>query len=97
MALARVVSFDGVTDERVEELRRRIANEPQPENLPASEILLLHDPDAGSALAILIFDNEDDYRAGDEALNAMPAEETPGSRASVRKYQIAVRMSSTTA
>ena len=92
MALARVVSFDGVTDERVEELRRRIANEPQPENLPASEILLLHDPDAGSALAILIFDNEDDYRAGDEALNAMPADETPGRRTSVTKYDVALRM-----
>jgi len=97
MALARVVSFDGVTNDKVEELRRRIANEPQPDNLPASEMLLLHDPDAGSALAILIFDNEDDYRTGDAALNAMPADETPGSRASVRKYQIAVRMSSETA
>ena len=93
MALARVVSFDGVTDERVEELRRRIANEPQPENLPASEMLLLHDPDAGSALAILIFDNEDDYRAGDAALNAMPAGDTPGSRTSVAKYEVPMRMS----
>ena len=97
MALARVVSFDGVTDDRMEELRRRITSEPQPESLPASEMLLLHDPEAGSALAILIFDNEDDYRTGDQALNAMPADETPGSRAAVRKYQVAVRMTSTNA
>ena len=97
MALARVVSFDGVTDERVAELRRRITSEPQPENLPASEMLLLHDPDAGSALAILFFENEDDYRKADEALNAMPSDETPGSRASVGRYQVAVRMTSTTA
>jgi len=77
MALARVVSFQGVTDDRVEELRQRIANEPQPESLPASEMLLLHDPEAGSVLAILFFDNEEDYRVGDEALNAMPTERRP--------------------
>jgi hypothetical protein len=94
MALARVVSFQGVTGDRVEELRQRIANEPQPENLPASEMLLLHDPEAGSALAILFFNNEEDYRVGDEALNAMPTEETPGSRASVGKYEVAIRMTS---
>lgn len=97
MALARVVKFDRVTGDRVEELRRRIANEPQPENLPASEMLLLHDPEAGSAMAILFFNDEEDYRIGDEALNAMPTEETPGSRASVGKYQVAIRMTSATA
>jgi hypothetical protein len=97
MAVARVVSFDGVTDERIAALRQRITSEPQPENLPASELLLLHDPHAGSALAILVFESEEDYRAGDEALNAMSADETPGSRAAVAKYQVAVRMGSTTA
>jgi hypothetical protein len=97
MALARVVTFDGVTDQRVEELRQRIESEPKPEGIPASEMLLLHDPGAGSALAIMIFDNEDDYRTADQTLNAMPVEETPGSRATVGKYQVAVRMSGTTA
>ena len=96
MALARVVSFDGVTDERIADLRTRITSEPQPENLPASEMLLLHDPDAGSALAILFFESEEDYRTADETLNAMAADETPGSRASVGKYQVAVRMTSAT-
>ena len=97
MALARVVKFDGVTGDRVEELCQRIANEPQPENLPASEMLLLHDPEAGSAMAILFFNDEEDYRIGDEALNATPTEETPGSRASVGKYQVAIRTTSATA
>lgn len=97
MALARVVSFEGVTADRMEELRRRIANEPQPENLPASEMLLLHDPEAGSALAILFFNNEEDYCIGAEALNAMPTEETPGNRASVGKYEVAIRMTSANA
>ena len=97
MSLARVVSFDGVTDERIAELRQRITSESRPENLPASEMLLLHDADAGSALAILFFESEEDYRTADEALNAMTPDETPGSRASVGRYQVAVRMTSATA
>jgi hypothetical protein len=97
MALARVVSFDGVTDERIGELRQRITSEPRPDDLPASEMLLLHDAGAGSALAILLFESEEDYRTADETLNAMSADETPGSRASVGKYQVAARMTSATA
>ena len=42
---------------------------------------------------ILLFETEDDYRRGDEMLNAMPAGETPGRRASVTKYDVAIRMS----
>jgi hypothetical protein len=41
---------------------------------------------------IVFFDNEDDYRRGDETLSAMPADETPGRRTSVSKYQVAIRM-----
>ena len=96
MALARVVSFDGVTEERVADLRQRMASEPRPEEIPASEMLLLHDARAGSALAILLFENEDDYRTADRTLNAMSPDDTPGSRASVAKYEIAMRMTSTT-
>jgi hypothetical protein len=97
MALARVVSFDGVSDERIAQLRDRIGSEQRPDDIPASEMLLLHDSGAGSALAIMIFENEDDYRTADRTLNAMPADETPGSRASVGKYDVAVRVTSTTA
>ena len=93
MALARVVSFDGVTKERIEELRRQMSEgASQPEDLPATEALILHDPEAESSLAILLFDNEDDYRRADAALNAMPAGDTPGSRTSVKKYEVAIRM-----
>jgi len=97
MALARVVSFDGVTEERIAELRQRMTSEPRPEDLPASEMLLLHDSAAGSALAILVFESEEDYRRADETLNAMAPDETPGSRASVARYDVAVRMTSTSA
>jgi hypothetical protein len=93
MALARVVSFDGVNKERVEELKREMSEGERPEGLPASEIVMLHDPDAEKSLVILFFENEDDYRQGDETLSAMPAGDTPGRRTSVAKYDVAVRMS----
>ena len=41
---------------------------------------------------IVFFDTEDDYRQGDEVLNAMPADDTPGSRTSVAKYEVPIRM-----
>jgi hypothetical protein len=92
MALARVVSFDGVSSERMSELRSRIEEDGRPEGVPATEMLLLHDPQSERALAIIFFDNEDDYRQGDAALSAMPADETPGQRSSVTRYDVTVRM-----
>jgi hypothetical protein len=55
-------------------------------------MIVLHDPDAERSVAIVFFDNEDDYEQGDATLNAMPAGDTPGQRTSVTKYDVAVRM-----
>jgi hypothetical protein len=92
MALARVVSFEGVGRDRIEEMRREMREGDQPEGLPAKEIVVLHDPEAEKSLVILFFETEDDYRRGDELLNAMPAGDTPGRRTSVTRYDVAVRM-----
>lgn len=93
MALARVVSFDGVTKERVEEMKREMAEgDRQPEGMPANEFIMLHDPVSQKSVAILFFETEDDYRSGDEVLNAMPAGDTPGQRTSVTKYDVVHRM-----
>jgi hypothetical protein len=92
VALARVVSFDGVSKERIEELKREMAEGERPEGLPASELIILHDPGSEKSLAIVFFETEDDYKQGDEALNAMPAGDTPGRRTSVTKYEVAHRM-----
>ena len=94
MALARVVSFDGVSSDRMAEMSREIEGGEPPEGMPASELLILHDPDAEQSLAIVIFDNEEDYRKGDEILDAMPSSDTPGNRTSVTKYNVASRMKS---
>jgi len=92
MALARVVSFDGVDSDRMAEMQREMQGNERPENVPAQEIVVLHDPEGEKSLVILFFDNDDDYKRGDEALNAMPAGDTPGKRTSVTKYQVAFRM-----
>jgi len=87
------VSFDGVSSDRMAEMQREMQdNSNRPENVPAKEIVVLHDPDAEKSLVILFFENEDDYRRGDETLSAMPAGDTPGQRTSVTKYQVAFRM-----
>lgn len=91
MTLARVVTFEGVTKARIEQLREQVEQEERPDDLPASEILVLHDDEAGRSLVILFFENEDDYRRGDETLNAMPGPETPGQRTSVTRYEVAIR------
>ena len=92
MALARVVSFEGVGRDRIEQLKSEIESGERPNDVPATEILLLHDADAEESLAIVFFDNEADYVTGDAALSAMPTDDTPGRRTSVRKYDVAGRM-----
>ena len=92
MALARVVTFDGVSAERMTELAKEIEADEPPADVPATEILMLHDPDAQRSMVVLFFDNDDDYRRGDAALSAMPTGDTPGQRTSVQKYSVAGRM-----
>lgn len=93
MALARVVTFEGVGKDRIDQLRQEMEQSGErPEGLPASEIIVLHDAEAEKSLVVVFFDSEEDYRKGDEALNAMPAGDTPGRRTSVTKYDVAIRM-----
>jgi hypothetical protein len=92
MAVARVVTFEGVSKDRMDEMDREMREGEQPEGFPGTEIVVLHDPEAEKSLVILFFETEDDYKTGDEMLNAMPAGDTPGRRASVTKYNVATRM-----
>jgi hypothetical protein len=94
MALARVVSFEGVSKDRMEEMDREMRDGQPPEGFPPAELVVLHDPEAETSLAIVIFETEDDYKRGDEILKAMPAGDTPGQRTSVTKYNVATRMKS---
>jgi hypothetical protein len=92
MALARVVTFDGVSKDRIAEMEREMREGERPQEFPATEIIVLHDADAEKAQVVIFFDNEDDYRRGDEVLSAMPAGDTPGQRTSVSKYDVPIRV-----
>lgn len=94
MAVARVVTFEGVSKDRMNQMSRELQEGSPPEGFPPAELLVLHDPDAEKSLVTVIVDSEDDYRKVNEILDSMPAENTPGSRTSVTKYDVAVRMKS---
>ena len=64
-----------------------------PPGVPAKEFLLLQDPEGGRAIAIMLFESEDDYRQGDEVLNSMsPPSGGMGERVAVDKYELAVHV-----
>jgi hypothetical protein len=83
-----------VPADRIAQMKSEIDSGERPEGLPATEMILLHDPENEKALAVIFFENDDDYRRGDEILSAMPADEVPGRRASVSKYDVALRATS---
>jgi hypothetical protein len=91
MTLARVVTFDGVSKERMDEMKGEISEQDPPEGLNPTEIVVLHDAETEKALVVLFFDSADDYQRGDAILDAMPAGDTPGQRTSVTKYDVALR------
>jgi hypothetical protein len=92
MALARVVTFDGVSKDRMDQMKGEMESGQPPEGLNATEVVILHDPDSEKSMAVVFFDTEDDYRRGDEILGSMPTDDTPGTRTGVQKYDVAIRM-----
>ena len=94
MAVARVVTFDGVSKDRMDEMNREMSEGDPPEGFPQAEVIALHDAGAEKSLVVLIFETDDDYQTADEMLNAMPAGETPGKRTYVTRYDVAHRMKS---
>lgn len=93
---ARVARWEGGDAETLEQaaadIRSRTDAGP-PEGVPAKEFLLLTDGPGGRALAVTLFETEDDYRQGDETLNAMdPPGGGMGERVSVEKYEVAAQL-----
>lgn len=95
---ARVVRWEGAEaaslEESAAEIRTRTESEGgPPPGVPAKEFLLLQDTAAGKAIAITLFESEDDYREGDETLNSMsPPGEGMGERSSVEKFELVVHV-----
>ncbi len=93
---ARVARWEGADAEALERTAAAIREDAEvgpPEGVPAKELLLLNDGESGRSLAIVLFETEEDYRRGDETLDAMsPPGEGMGRRVSVEKYEVAVRI-----
>src|SRR5512133_3030307 len=73
MPLARVVSFDGVSSDRMAEMQREMEGSERPDNVPAGEIIVLHDPEAEKSLVIVFFETDDDYQRDAGRRHARPA------------------------
>ena len=95
---ARVAQWKGADAKSLEASAAAIraqaeAGDGPPPGVPAKEFLLLHDTAGGRAIAITLFESEDDYRQGDETLNSMsPPGNGMGERVSVEKFELAVRV-----
>lgn len=94
---ARVATFEGgdpaSVRRTVEEISRRSESGP-PEGVPAVGLLVLHKPDEGKALAISLFETEEDLKQGDATLSSMdpPVPGALGQRASVEMYEVGVKL-----
>jgi hypothetical protein len=81
---ARVVRFTDVDTERMNSTAAEIeGGEGPPEGVPAKGIRMIVDEAATTAVVVVFFDSEEDMKTGGEALDAMDASETPGTRVSV--------------
>jgi hypothetical protein len=93
---ARVARWEGADAETLEQTAANIreqADAGPPEGVPAKQFLLLNDVGSGRSMAITLFETEDDYRQGDETLNAMnPPGGGMGQRVSVEKYEVAAQL-----
>lgn len=91
---ARVARWEGATAEALKQSADGIkadAESGPPEGVPAKRLLLLQDPEGGRAMAIVLFETEEDYRRGDETLNSMsPPGGGMGQRVGVDKYEVAI-------
>jgi len=92
---ARVVRWEGAEAEAMKDSVDRIradAESGPPEGVPAKKLWILHDLEGGKAMAITLFDTEEDYQ-GDETLNSMsPPGDGMGRRVGVDKYDLAIEL-----
>jgi len=90
---ARVARWEGSDAQRMRDTAARINGESGPPDgiAESSRFLMLIDPDAGTSLAIGLFETEEDRRQADEILNAMnPPGEGFGRRVGVEMMELAV-------
>jgi hypothetical protein len=90
---ARVAKWEGGDADALRQSADRIngdADSGPPPGIPAKGLLMLMDPDAGTSMAIVLFETEDDLRTGSATLDTMSPSEDTGTRTSVETYQVGV-------
>ena len=92
MSLARVVSFDGVSSDRMAEMQKEMEGSERPDDVPAKEIVVLHDPESDKSLVIRLLRQRGRLPARRRGAQRDAGTDTPGQRTSVTKYQVAFRM-----
>jgi hypothetical protein len=87
---ARVTRWEGHSAEELAQMEEQFSGQTEPPpGVPASGFTYLADADRGTALMIVVFDSEEDLKAGDEALSAMsPPDEAQGRLVSKELYRI---------
>jgi hypothetical protein len=89
----RVVRFDDVSAEQMQELLARIEeSDGPPPGVPASGLEVLFDSDQGTAVVLQSFETAEEMEAGAKVFDAMDASETPGTRASVDMCEVKVKL-----
>ena len=89
----RIARFEGgdlaEADQAVARVRQQMESERPPGLEGAKRMLMLIDRENGRGAGLMFFDNEEDMRRGDEALNAMTPQ-GDARRASVEMYEVAI-------
>jgi hypothetical protein len=93
---ARVATFEGGDPEQVQQMVAMINKEAgsgPPDGVPATGLLILHQPAQGKVVAISLFETEADLKQGDATLSAMdpPVPGGMGNRSSVEMYEVPVK------
>lgn len=96
---ARVTTFQGGDGAKAaaEINARNEAEGGPPPGLPAKKLMILNDAEGKKTLAVTFFENEEDYRQGDETLNSMSppsGENDMGERVAVEKFEVVLELDS---
>lgn len=85
----RVVRFTGVTQDRIDGLKARLAEaDGPPDGVESTGVQFLHDADQNTMVVIQHFDSREKLDASEAALEGMDPSETPGSRQSVDRCEV---------
>ena len=90
----RVVRFTDVQADHFKTLIAQIneADGPPP-GVPTTGLQVLYDEAQGTAIVLQMFNTADDLKVGEAAFDSMDAGETPGTRVSVDRCEVALELS----